>query len=342
MEAQTRWLALIGIILLVGALYFTRAVTMPLGFAVFLAMLVWPLQRRFEELLPGPAAFAATLVVVLGLAAGFVGGLIYCVGEISEQLPMYLEAIRSLGDRLGSTLQSAGLPLPDMPESVGTEGLVDAASLAGQAIETVLLVGILLVLGLAEAQETMHRLRDEVDPEHRAAVLDIGGEIARRFRRYFFTRTFTGAVTAVLTAIICWAMDVDPPLVWGILSFLLYYVPAVGHIIAVILPSVAALAIHGAGWGLAVTGVLGVVQVGMGNYVDPKLLGQTLEMSPVVVLFSVVFWGFVWGLGGALLGVPITVAMIVVMGRFDQTRWIAVLLGGGAAATGRTAPTLQN
>jgi predicted PurR-regulated permease PerM len=186
---------------------------------------------------------------------------------------------------------------------------------------------VLLVLGLAEAQEMMHRLTDEVDPEHSRAVLDIGGEIARRFRRYFFTRTFTGAVTAVLTAIVCWWMGVNPPLVWGIFSFITNFIPNIGFVIGVIPPAL--LGLLEDGWGKALTVVLvySGINVVIQTFIQPRYVGATVGLSAEMTFLSLVVWTFLLGPLGALLAVPMTLLVRALLIDPDaRAAWVSPLI----------------
>jgi hypothetical protein len=104
--------------------------------------------------------------------------------------------------------------------------------------------------------------------------------------------------------------------------------PTIGSILGVLPPALYALAQSDGGMGLALLslGVIGGIQLIMGNYIDPLVQGRVLSLSPLIVLFSVAFWGWMWGVAGAFIGVPITIATVLICRRFESTRWIATLL----------------
>jgi predicted PurR-regulated permease PerM len=116
-------------------------------------------------------------------------------------------------------------------------------------------------------------------------------------------------------------------LVWGLVAFVLNYIPTLGSIVAVIPPTLLALIFQGIGRGVATLVGLAVIQVILGNFVDPRLQGHTLKLSPFVALLSIVFWGWVWGIPGALLGIPMTMSLVVFSQEFKSTRAIALLFG---------------
>lgn len=151
--------------------------------------------------------------------------------------------------------------------------------------------------------------------------------IALAFQKYVLVRTGVGLVTGLASGLYAWAVGLELAVVWGMLNFLLNYIPTLGSIVAVVPPTLFALAEHGTGMALLVGAGIGAIQLVMGNWVDPLVQGRALRLSPLVVLISVTFWGWVWGIAGAFLGIPLTVALVVAAGEFESTRWVAVLLG---------------
>lgn len=123
-------------------------------------------------------------------------------------------------------------------------------------------------------------------------------------------------------------IGLDFAIIWGIVTFLMNYIPTIGSVLSVIPPALfAALQFDGVTMPLVVLGGLSALQLVMGNYVDPLISGHYVSLPPFVVLFSVVFWGWLWGIPGAFLGVPITVGVVIVAEHFAATRWIARLVG---------------
>ena len=143
------------------------------------------------------------------------------------------------------------------------------------------------------------------------------------------TKTLISAITGVLTGLVCLMLGIDFAFFWGALAFLLNFVPNVGSIIAVIPPALIALLQFGdPGRALATAGGLTAMQMVMGNVVEPKLLSQSMSVSALVVFVSMLFWGWLWGLVGVVLSVPLTVAIKIVCAHVDALKPVAVLLGG--------------
>ena len=135
-----------------------------------------------------------------------------------------------------------------------------------------------------------------------------------------------GCGTGVGTGLAAWAVGLEFALLWGVLNFLLNYIPTLGSILAIIPPVLFGLVQGGWQLGLLALAAVGGVQLVMGAFVDPRLQGHYLRLSPLVVLLSVAFWEWLWGIPGAFIGVPLTVGLVIALARFDSTRWIAVLL----------------
>jgi len=153
--------------------------------------------------------------------------------------------------------------------------------------------------------------------------------IKREVQHYLGIKTLisltTGSIVAAATAII----GVDYPLLWGMLAFLLNFIPTFGSILAAIPPVMLATVQLGAGHALAVALVFVSVNVGLGNFVEPYFMGRRLGLSTLVVFLSLVFWGWVWGPVGMLLSVPLTMIVKIMLENTEDLAWVAVLLGAG-------------
>jgi predicted PurR-regulated permease PerM len=176
-------------------------------------------------------------------------------------------------------------------------------------------------------------------------VLDTVDEATRAFRRYAWVKTLTSAITGVASWLAALAFGLPLAWVWGLLAFLLEYVPSVGSVLAVIPPTLMALAVDGPSRALLVFLGIGTLQVILGNVLDPRLEGRYMAVSPFVVLLSIVLWGWLWGPVGALLAVPMTVAVVIAARHIPGARGLATLVRddgdaeGGEGGEGARAPS---
>ena len=142
-----------------------------------------------------------------------------------------------------------------------------------------------------------------------------------------YLKTFVSLLTGLLSYFALLSIGVEAPVFWAFLIFLLNYIPTIGSLIATSFPALFALLQFGElGPFLWVLGVVGAIQVIIGNIVEPKVMGNSLNISSLVVLLALAIWGSLWGIIGMILSVPITVIMVIIFAEFKATRPIAVLL----------------
>lgn len=312
----------------VAVIWLLRAadtVFFPLAFALFLIGLFWPLQRRLQERIPRVAAMLATLAVFLVLTVGFGWALAESVSEVAERAPRYEDDLRSMIEEGRDRL---GLPAPD--DGGIEQRLADYAMSQSRRVASlfggVILVVAYFVLGLLEVQDFRRKLDRTTRTRRHQHWREPVHRIARDFQGYMVVRTAVGLLTGVGTGLAAWLIGLEFALLWGVLNFLLNYIPTLGSLLGVFPPVLFALVQGGWTLGLLTLLTVGGVQLVMGMFVGPRIQGRHLQLSPLVVLFSVAFWEWVWGIPGAFIGVPLTVGLVITFARFPSTRWIAVLL----------------
>lgn len=319
--------------IVVAGLKYSAKVLLPALVAVFLTVLSAPtvlwLERRRVP------AWLAVIIVMIGLIALIVafGTLLgTSVGGFNEAMPGYQRAITSM---FASALQS----LEALPFDLGASATADAfdpqvamrltASVFGTvlaALQNAALVVIIVVFMLLEVAGFPRKLRAAMDDPN--ADLGQWGAAIKQVQRYLVIKTAISLTTGVLIAIWLAILGVDFPILWGLVAFMLNYIPSIGSVIAAV-PAVLVAAVQP---DLPLAAVLGValgylaVNVLLGNILEPQLMGRRFGLSPLVVFLSLVFWGFVWGPFGMLLSVPLTMMVRIVLAQREDTRWIAILL----------------
>jgi predicted PurR-regulated permease PerM len=322
-----RLLAILVVLAGLLVLKVAEPVLLPLTFAIFLVAVFWPLQRRLQRRLPAALAALTTLLVFLAVLALLVGALVFAVDRVVDHGAPYFQEIEDLMHGARAWLEARGVPVA--ADDGSDELRTRLASLFGGTLAVVssfVLVLALFVLALLEVVDYREKLRvaHGGEPEAWLAALH---RVTDDFQRYIVVRTLAGLITGVATWLVCLLAGLDFALMWGLINFLLNYIPTVGSIVGVIPPVLFALVqFDDPGRALLVLGGVGGVQLLMGNYVDPLLQGRFLRLSPFVVLLSVIFWGWLWGIGGAFLSMPITVAIVIATRQSPRTRWIATIL----------------
>ena len=289
-----------------------------------------------------PEALSIPLVMVLMVVAvTLLGALIaQSAGAFTAKLPFYQERLLSLQqdftamaqpllEPIGVNIQLHTIVANFSPNSALQLAGTTLARLGG-VLSNSLLIILTVIFILAEAASFPQKLRRILrDPE---IDLPHFSKFAENVNRYIAIKTTVSAATGVLVAVFLWLLGVDFPILWGILAFLLNYVPTIGSIIAAVPPVLLALIQLGPATALGVAVGFVAINLIMGNAVEPRYMGRGLGLSTLVVFLSLVVWGWVLGPVGMLLSVPLTMTAKIALEANPQTHWIAVLLGPADAA----------
>lgn len=304
-------------------LYWLRPVLIPVVLAVLLMYALAPfvdwimIQGRVGK---GAALVVALALSVLGLLA--VSELVQSsVQALAENKGMYAERAQALADKAGTQLQGWGLgadamssKLKALPVGDWAKGLADGLLGFLSNGFLVLIFLIYLLLGRNPA----------------AGSRGIKGEIERRIKRYIVVKVALSAATGAAVWLILLALGVDLAVVFGLMAFFLNFIPSVGSIVATLLPLPVVLFDPAAGTATIVLAVAlpAIVQLIIGNVLEPKILGQSLELHPITILVALVFWGMLWGVVGMILATPLTAVLKILCENSRLTRPVAQLMAG--------------
>lgn len=342
--SRVRWamlwlLAAIAVILLGWALRATASVCVPVVFAFFLALIVYPLDRIAAERLPRGLRWLghvlAISVVVLALVV-FFGCLWFAAQQLVDRFQDadYTQLLQSIDlpdaqsnssamrGRLSNATQTLASAAVEWISGFA-QGAVNAA---GATLAGLLVVLFLILMMLIEAPRWQAKLeaiassRTDRDIRHSLFV------IAARLRRYLLTRTILGIATAGLYTIWLWIFDLDLLVVWALLAFLLNFVPTIGSMIAGGLAVAFAFVQKDLSTAFAIGAGLFAIEQVMGNFLDPRIQGKQVSVSPLIILIVLVFWTWAWGPVGAILAVPVVVAIIILFSHIGPLRPVALFL----------------
>ena len=350
----------VGSIIVLAGMRAASTVLVPLVAGLFLAVLARPLERMLRGVMPRAVGALALLLTMLTVIAGFVAvGAVAtaATGAVASELQERRPALERQADRLRASAASRGITLPggasessggassqaggeSSASSQSSSSPASATGVVGRAVRFTVsgFGGLLLALAicalvLAERDEGRRRIGALGKGSAGQRALAAIDEAAPAFRHYVLAKSLTSALTGTATGLAAWALGIPLAWVWGLIAFLLEYVPSVGSVIAIVPPVLMALADGGPTRGLLAFGVIATVQIIMGNVVDPRIEGKMMSISPTGVLVSVVFWGWLWGPVGALLAVPLTVAIVIACRHIPGSRGVATLVSGDRVDT---------
>ena len=313
----------------------------PIFFALVLSLLFSPIYSWLKHRgLPSPLVLVIMLIVIGALFIGLFFILGVSISRFSERVGFYTSQLNSQVVDLDALLERLGLLNVDLRDVVKPNALAEAlgtvlSGVAGFLSDLFLILMIMLFL-LGEGPAMMNRLRagagrDNPQVERLTAV---GRSVVRQFGLRAIVNLVTGAGVTVLLFL----LGVDFPLLWGILTFFLSFVPYIGLVLAVTPAVVLALAEFGVSRAvLVIVGVI-VINVLAENVLSPVMMGRGLNISPTIVFLSFIFWAWLLGGPGAFLALPITLFVAVMLDTFPETRWLASLTGVGTQESGDVAP----
>ncbi len=312
-----------------AALEWLQPVVVPFVLALFLRLVLDPVVAFQRDRLRIPGAVAVVTTLFLGIAAFFLigGTLAAAVSEFSANAGRYQAGLENLVDRVlrAVPLKALGIEpgaqmdvMSLVPVGATRTVLMQVSgSLFAILSKTTLVFLFLLFLlvGSSSARPPLTGIRAEVD---------------NRVKRYVVAKVFVSALTGFLVYAILAVLDVDFARSFGAFAFLLNFIPSVGSIISSLLPlpvvllapDVTALRV------VLAIGLPALVQFVIGNIVEPRLMGGSLDLHPITILLALIFWGMIWGVVGMFLAVPITAVVKLALERIEITAPVADLLAG--------------
>jgi predicted PurR-regulated permease PerM len=334
-------------VLLAWAFQWAQPVLAPIVFALFIIALAWPLQHHAERLVPAGLALILTVVAVLVVLVGMSLTAAWGFGRVARWVIANAAQIQALFAGKAEWLEARGFPMGSaFAEQFDTRQLVrlgQAVLGQVQGILTFLLLTLLYALiGLLEVVPAARQLRRIGQARPAALGVLAGLELASaKLRSYMMVRTLMSVVTGIAVTLFAFAMGLQLAPEWGVIAFVLNYIPVIGPLVATLLPTVfAGLQFGTVQVALLVFLGLQVVQNTIGSYVEPRVAGARLALSPFMVLVAVFLGTFLWGVPGAFIGVPVLITILSLCAQFEHGRWIADLLSGRSdpIAEGRQRP----
>jgi AI-2 transport protein TqsA len=331
-------MSLLIVALLVYLLKEFAVVLQQLLVAVFLVYLIAPVHDWLAR--RGISSIGAYLVIVLLilLASYALGQMIYrSMEHLSTNLPTYRdhfnETVRGLIRKTPGVDQKQLERLFASESEFITKGMGALSSVAGTFfgfLSQLVVILVYLAFLLAEKTGLGRRVQDSFEPAAAREILAILDRINTSISQYLAIKTLINVMVGVLTTVVAWAYRVDYAILWGILAFFLNYIPYLGSVIAIIPPVVLSLVqFESLGWSALVLVTLLVVHNGIGYLVEPRLTGHQIDLSPLVILLALAFWGSIWGTVGMLLAIPLTVVIKTILENIPETRPMARLLASG-------------
>jgi AI-2 transport protein TqsA len=332
---QTISLLVLATIATAVALYWLAPVMIPFVLSLFLAIGLAPLIDFQMRYLRSPRWLAVLTTLIVGFLILYLLATLVTasVAQLSGNTESYQQQITVLWnraldslplERFGLDPDNIAASLPFSPGQILGGALVGVTRALVDLVSKGFLVLVFLFFllnGTSAAQ----------------SLPDVWAEVAHKIQRYIVAKVMISAVTGVAVGSVLAMLGVDLALVFGLLAFLLNFIPSIGSVVATLLPLPVVIFSPELGTTAALLAILipGVIQLVIGNVVDPLVMGESLDLHPVAIVVSLIFWGMIWGVVGMLLAAPIAAILKLLLERLELTRPLANLLAG---RLGRPAP----
>jgi AI-2 transport protein TqsA len=313
-----------------------QSILLPLVIAVFFWYLIGAFAQSMDRLslagkqLPEKVRLAASIVTFMLIAWGLVELMAENLSGVAAAAPGYQANLQQI---IAKSLGILGLQ--EMPSISQITSQIDFAKAVGGAvsaltgmigsISAILLYLIFLFLEQGSFKKKLTALFPDAEQEKRVRqTLDrIGDEI----QTYIWLKTLTSSLTGVISYAIMALIGLDYAAFWAVLIFVLNFIPYIGSLTGVVFPSVLALLQFSFATPFFIAaGGLTLVQIFVGNFLEPRIMGKSLNLSPLAMLLALAVWGAIWGVAGMFLSIPIMVVAMIILGHFPQTQPLAILL----------------
>src|SRR5207302_223573 len=283
---------IIAAVLVTAALAQASKVFAPLAAALFIIAIVWPIQKQLQSWMPKLAALAFTVVATVAICLGFASLAAWGFGRVGRSLVGDLPRYQALYSTMVTWLDGHGISVAGLwAEHFNVAWLLRATQQVTGRVNTTLSFWVIalvyVVLGLLEVEDIRRKVEALDNHVARRVLIDGCTATAAKFRKYMLVRTQMSAITGLLVGIFVWITGLPFAFEWGVIAFALNYIPFIGPFIATLFPTLLAMTQLDS-W-QAVLGVfagLNIIQFVIGSYVEPRLSGNMLSISPSVVLFA--------------------------------------------------------
>jgi len=319
-----------------ASLYFMRDLITPFALAIFIWLIIDTFARFLDNLSPKfPYWLALTVAVFIVVAS--ITGIILIIADTAEsvvgQAPRYGKRLDEIFNWVGGLIGNDDLSINSFIASLELEDKMSSglAGFAGsvQGVLSNLATIAIYVVFLFVAQSSFPKKMDDLFPEKsgRAQATKVFARIRHSIEKYIGVQTIISLIQTVISYAIMAAVGLENALFWALVIFILNYIPIVGGLAAIVLPVAFGLVqFETLTPILIMAGGLFGAQFIIGNTIQPKMMGDSMNLSALVVVLSLTLWYALWGGVGAFLSAPLTVIIMIILAQFPTTRWIAVLL----------------
>lgn len=305
-----------------------------------LALLLWFLVRKIRHLLdkvsfikkhiPARLKNLFPALIIFGILSFVAKILLTNINNLAQSYPVYAGNVELIISKLNEVfginiIENFKDQLADFDFGRILKDLFQSIT---ELLSNTFLIVIFALFIFLEESNFGNKLKNIfIEKEKFDSLNGILENIEKSIANYIGIKTLVSLTTGVISYIALLFIGIDSPLFWAFLIFMLNFIPTIGSMIATLFPAIFCLLQFGEFTpSLLVLFIVGGIQVVIGNILEPKIMGNTLNISPLVAITSLLLWGMIWGVTGMLLSIPITVCMVIIFAHFENTKSIAIML----------------
>ncbi len=305
-------------------LFFAKPVLIPFIFAIFLSYAVLPIANVLQTKIRISRLLSILLTILIGVMILFLLGMLIfsSLKTVVNNIDNYQQKVVQMGIKTAEYFNNI-LKNTDSEEMIKQLSKLPIGKIIKSTLgnftalfSNILLILIFFIYLISSSQPNKKENK-------------IYKEISLKVQKYISLKVLISTITGFLVGLILWIIGLDLAFVFGILTFLLNFIPSIGSIIAIFLPIPLALVqFESMTPVILCIAIPGVIQIVIGNIIEPKLMGDLLKLHPITIILSLIFWGMIWGIMGLFIAVPITAVIRIVLDQIEQTRSFAQLMTG--------------
>lgn len=340
---QNKFITIVAALFLVGFTFFIlkelQSILLPFFIALIISFLFEPYYEWLKsKKIPGALSLIIVIITILIIANITSLFLFTSINAFTKEIPKYTEKSQNIINSISLNLSNWGFYNQYVKDSFDITKVVNGEAVANFAtgffssiinlFGNFVLILIYVIFLLSEFGSIRKRILKAFSSDRSRKIADTLTDIFKEVKKYVVGKTLINLTYGILVTIILWIVGVDFFLVWGFLAFLMAYIPNIGSLISIVLPFLTALIqFDGAVTRPLIILILMVIAANViGNIVEPKILGDKLNLSPILLLLSLIFWGYLWGLIGMILSVPIMSMIKIILSKFESTKSISILM----------------
>jgi predicted PurR-regulated permease PerM len=322
-------LVMAAVVIVLAGIKAASVIVVPFLLALFLAIILAPLFLWFQK--RGiPQGIALLLIVIL--LFGIIGTLMMLIGnsvqDFTHNVPAYEAKLRTDFKLFLSTLEGWGVTIPkeDILAIFATDTIMEYIAKTLRSLGGLLTNSMMIIVTVIFMLMEVSQFTRKIEKSNSGSLYSLM-EVSDKVKQFILLKSITSAATGVIVTVSLLLFDIHYAVLWGVIAFLLNFIPNIGSILAAVPAVLMALVQYNLGTALGVVSLYLAVNITIGSILEPRIMGKGLGLSTLVVFLSLIFWGWLLGPVGMLLSVPLTIMVKIVLDAKEDTKWIATLLG---------------